>query len=34
MIPTNYPDINPLLTELLPDMQQVLGEKLIGLYLY
>jgi predicted nucleotidyltransferase len=32
--PTAYPDINHLLSELLTRQQQILGEKLIGLYLY
>lgn len=31
---THYQDINKLLTNLLFRMQNILGEKLVGLYLY
>jgi hypothetical protein len=34
MMPTTYPQINVLLDSLLSQMQGVLGEKLVGLYLY
>lgn len=34
MNPTVYPDINQLLYELLTHMQSILGDKLVGLYLY
>jgi hypothetical protein len=34
MRPTLYPDINDLLDSLLSHMQQTLGAKLVGLYLY
>ena len=34
MNPTTYPDINQLLSELLTRQQTILGQKLIGLYLY
>ncbi|MBZ0282871.1 MAG: DUF4111 domain-containing protein [Anaerolineae bacterium] len=34
MQPTEHPHVNALLTDLLPQMQQVLGSKLVGLYLY
>ena len=32
--PTAYADINELLEILLTSMQKILGEKLVGLYLY
>jgi len=32
--PTTYPDINQLLSLLLSEMQRILGDRLIGLYLY
>ncbi len=32
--PTPYADINELLEILLSEMQKILGEKLVGLYLY
>ena len=34
MQPTSYPHINALLDSLLSYMQGILGEKLVGLYLY
>src|SRR4051812_45976805 len=34
MQPTSHPNINTLLTELVSEMEKVLGEKLVGLYLY
>jgi Domain of unknown function (DUF4111) len=34
MQPTTYPDVNALLDNLLPQMQQILGHKLVGLYLH
>lgn len=34
MMPTSYKNINKLLNTLLSQMQSVLGEKLVGLYLY
>jgi hypothetical protein len=34
MHPTVYPDINDLLAFLLSQMRKILGEKLVGLYLY
>lgn len=34
MFPTPYADINELLEVLLSSMQKILGEKLVGLYLY
>src|SRR5689334_18419057 len=34
MEPTNYPHINRLLADLLARMQAILGDKLVGLYLY
>ena len=34
MQPTSYPHINALLDSLLSQMQIILGEKLVGLYLY
>src|SRR5919202_6832124 len=34
MPPTPYPHINTLLDSLLSEMQRVLGDKLVGLYLY
>ncbi len=34
MAPTQFEDVNSLLGELLKELQTVLGEKLVGLYLY
>src|SRR5260221_6440812 len=34
MHPTNYPHVNTLLESILFQMQTILGEKLVGLYLY
>lgn len=34
MNPTAYPDISPLLNELLTGQQRILHDKLVGLYLY
>lgn len=34
MEPTPYPDINELLGSLLSQMQDILGDRLVGLYLY
>jgi hypothetical protein len=34
MPPTAYPHVNQLLDSLLPQLQVVLGDKLVGLYLY
>jgi predicted nucleotidyltransferase len=34
MLPTPYPHINAMLDSLLSEMQHILGDKLVGLYLY
>ncbi len=34
MHPTAYPDVNALLAHVLAELQSVLGDKLVGLYLY
>jgi hypothetical protein len=34
MPPTAYPHVNQLLDSLLPQLQAILGQKLVGLYLY
>jgi predicted nucleotidyltransferase len=34
MFPTPYPEVNVILNELLPDVQEILGNKFIGMYLH
>ncbi len=34
MSPTPYLEVNAVLNELLPDVQAILGDRFIGMYLY